>query len=413
MQGRVDEIGRKVMVLGERISKFERDEHSTPDSNSYVQLEVEDMKKLQKVIDMMDVISQMVCDSDDNLTGRARSAEDEKLMAEIISLRAAQLALIQDDFDCALDSVQEVKNAFSKMGYKRCHGLLDQLLRQITAEQRDHEKRQAQLEKALKKVSPALIKKHYSRRGDAILNCAEAALSNSRFDHALAFIVKSKRAFSQSDKPEMMAKLEDLNRTVVVEATRMASDSLILEATRTATTAQREPQSSSTQHQALQQSSMHQRAHDDAASSAASDASTEAQHMQAVSEQLAADTDAIFCPHDETTKIIQRIDNGGKVALNQEQDELEDEIQRLRLGLEASKTQLNTDIVELHRKSGTKTRMTASGNASSSQSQQSRAGYSSQRGEASLELADGKGDQVQYLVMIQEEKIRTSHRPKI
>ena len=387
MQGLGEEIGRKVMVLGERMNNSR---HGMLNSTSNIQLDVEDMKKLQKVIDMIDAISQMVCDSDENSAGRARSAEGEKLLAEIVSLRAAQLALIQDDFDSAFHSIEEVKTAFSEIGFLSCHGLLDGLVRQIVAEKREHAKRQRHLDKALHSIAPGLIREHHSRRGEAILKCAEAALSTSRFDHALAFIVKSKRAFLQSDKPEMLTKLQDLNRTVVVEATRMASDSLILEATRTETTQQEAKLSSSMQQQAVQQSSMSNKSNDDAASSAASDASTEAQHMQTSSEQMAADTDALFSPHNETRKIIQRIDNGGRVALDQEQDELEDEIQRLRLGLEASKSHLKSDLVPIHRKSATATPTKATASAPSTVSPHARrAQQSSLRGEASVLAASG------------------------
>ncbi len=345
------EIGRKVAVLGARMSQSRVPEQDTAYKSLSVQLEVEDMNKMQKVLDMFDVISQMVCDSEENSVGRNSSAEGERLMAEIVSLRAGQLALIQEDFDSALGSVSEVKKAFSDIGYMRCHGLLHQLARQIETELRQHEKRQAMLDRAHRFMAPGDISNYQTRRGNGILQCAQDALSSGRFDHSLAFIVKAKRAFSQSDTPEMMAKLEELNRKVVLEATRMASDSLILEATRTEP--QEGPAPNAMQHQTLLQSSTSRTA-SDSESSAASDASTEANHAQAsTSDRSASGIDAVFSPHDETTKIIRRIDDGGKVALNQEQDELEDEIQRLRRGLEASKSQLHNDVVPIHRKSAT------------------------------------------------------------
>ena len=349
----MEEIGRKVAVLGVRMSQSHEPEQDTANESESVQLEVEDMTTMQKVLDMFDVISQMVCDSEENSVGRSRSTEGERLMAEIVSLRAGQLALIQEDFECALGSVSEVKKAFSEIGYTRCHGLLVQLARQIETESRQHEKRQVLLDRAHRFMTPSDISKYQTRRGDAILKCAQDALSSGRFDHSLAFIVKAKRAFSQSDKPEMMAKLEELNRKVVLEATRMASDSLILEATRT-TTLHEGPAPTATQNQTWLQSSTSRTA-SESESCAASDASTEANHAQNSSSDCmpASAIDAVFSPHDETKKIIRRIDDGGKVALNQEQDELEDEIQRLRRGLEASKSQLDNDVVPIHRKSAT------------------------------------------------------------
>ena len=89
-------MGRKVMVLSQRVNQ---DRSVSPESDRQLMgdastlLEVEDMGKMQKILDLFDVISQTVCDSEENLTGRTASSDGNKLMAEIVSLRAGQLAL--------------------------------------------------------------------------------------------------------------------------------------------------------------------------------------------------------------------------------------------------------------------------------------------------------------------------------
>jgi hypothetical protein len=86
--------------------------------------------------------------------------------------------------------------------------------------------------------------------------------------------------------------LEDLNRTIVMEATRMASDSDIVEAARTPSRNKKESVESKADEQAA--------------------------------------VDALFAPSDATQKLLERIDMGGRVALSQEHCELEDEIKQLR-----------------------------------------------------------------------------------
>jgi hypothetical protein len=55
-----------------------------------------------------------------------------------------------------------------------------------------------------------------------------------------------------------------------------------------------------------------------------------------------------FAPSDATRKLIARIQEGGRVALNQDHDEIEVDIRRLRTGPEASKSHLNDELAPLH-----------------------------------------------------------------
>lgn len=358
MQGEVEEMGRKVMVLQQRVNKSRRDSQDEMQQTSARQLmgdastplEVEDLTKVQKILDIFDVISQTVCDSEENQAGSSGSGSGNKLMAEIVSLRAGQLALIQDDHDQTVGCVEEVKKAFYSLGYRRCHGLLDRVVTLTLMEKTAHSERKTRMEQAAQLHSQEAIKQHHGKRGDRILLYARESLKNSRFDHALAFIVKAKRAYGQSDRENAAEMLEDLNRTVVMEATRMASDSLILEATRKSSTNPAPRRNSSGNLPSLQPSTR-STASDMSEATVASEASTELQDPHSATPREKDEVEALFSPSDATSKLFERIDMGGKVTLSQEQVELEDEIQRLRAGLEAKKSQMQDDVVPLHRKS--------------------------------------------------------------
>ena len=306
LQGEVDEIGRKVMVLAQRVKQL-RCEGEEGIQSSQKQLmgdasitldpdDLDGLEKVQKILDLFDVISQTVCDSEENRSGKTGS---NILMTEIVTLRAAQLALIQADHDHAITCVEEIKKSFSDIGYRRCHGLLDQVAKLVLADKVAHALRKERHDLAAQIYGPQEIKKHHGKRGDRILQSAHAALANGRFDHALAFIVKAKKVFNESDRLGIFDELEELNRTIVMEATRMASDSLIVEAARTPSRNKKE--------------SVESKANEQAA------------------------VDALFMPSDATQNLLERIDMGGRVALSQEHCELEDEIKQLRAGLEASK----------------------------------------------------------------------------
>lgn len=352
MQDEVEEIGRKVMVLQKHMKESSKEPQGddTLREDASTQLEVEDLSKLQKILDLFDVISQTVCDSEENAAGRSASSEGNTLMAEIVSLRAGQLAMIQDDHASSLSSIQEIKAAFAALGYVRCHGLLDQVASKIVAQKAAHEERAARLVTAAQFHSTEAIKQYHSKRGQKILECARASLSNSRFDHALAFIVKAKRAFNQSDSTNMLQVLEDLNRTVVLEATRMASDSLILEATRISVSQPVAACSSSSAWQQTRQTSARSTASDATESTIASEAPTEIFYAHVPAEHKTDQVEAHYASSDATNTLFARIGNGGRHALNQEHNELEDEIQQLRAGLEATKSHAQDDVVPLHRK---------------------------------------------------------------
>jgi hypothetical protein len=365
-QAQVQEIGRKVVVLGQRVGQDRSESHEPTTQlmgGACPMPQMEEMSKAQKILDLFDVISQTVCEIEEH---RVENVEDNKLMPEIISLRAAQLALIQDDYDYAIDTVAEIKGTFTLEGYTRCNGLLDQLTKLISTEKSSFDARKANWELASQIHTKEEVQRFHAKRGAQILQYARTALAHSRFDHALAFIVKSKRAYTESDQPEMLKELEELNRSVVMEATRMASDSIILEATRISSTSSQAYNNSlkGTHSQQLSARS----AASDGTESMASDAPTEASHPAQVpfvhKEDEAShpaqipvvreedDLETLFAPSDATSKLIARIQDGGRVALNQDHDEIEEDIQRLRAGLEASKAHLNDELAPLHRMTG-------------------------------------------------------------
>jgi hypothetical protein len=366
-QAQVQEIGRKVLVLGQRVGQDRSESHEPATQlmgDACPMPQMEEMSKAQKILDLFDVISQTVCESEEH---RVENVEDNKLMPEIISLRAAQLALIQDDYDYAIDTVAEVKDTFTLEGYTRCNGLLDQLTKLISTEKSSFDARKANWELASQIHTKEEVQRFHAKRGAQILQYARTALAHSRFDHALAFIVKSKRAYTESDQPEMLKELEELNRSVVMEATRMASDSIILEATRISSTSSQAYGNSSLKGTHSQQLSARSAA-SDGTESMASDAPTEASHPAQVSfvhnEDEAShpaqipvvreedDLETLFVPSDATSKLIARIQDGGRVALNQDHDEIEEDIQRLRAGLETSKAHLKDELAPLHRMTG-------------------------------------------------------------
>jgi hypothetical protein len=351
-QEQVQEIGRKVVVLGQLVGQdWSESQEPTKQlmGDACTMPQMEDMSKAQKILDLFDVISETVCEIEEHRLG---NVEDNKLMPEVISLRAAQLALIQDDYDYAIDTVAEVKDTFILEGYARCNGLLDQLTKLISTEKSSFDVRKANLELASQINTKEEVQRFHAKRGAQILQYARTALAHSRFDHALAFIVKSKHAYTESDQPEMLKELEELSRSVVMEATRMASDSLILEATRISSTSSQASGNSSVKGTHPRQLSARSAA-SDGTESIASDAPTEASHpaqIPVVRED--DDLETLFAPSDATSKLIARIQDGGRVALNQDHDEIEEDIQRLRAGLEASKAHLNDELAPLHRMTG-------------------------------------------------------------
>ena len=366
-QEQVQEIGRKVVVLGQRVGQNQSEPQEPTTQlmgDACTMPQMEEMSKAQKILDVFDVISQTVCEIEQH---RVENVEDNKLMPEIIALRAAQLALIQDDYDYAIDTVAEVKGTFTLEGYTGCNGLLDQLTKLLCTEKSSFDARKANWELASQIHTKEEFQRFHAKRGAQILQYARTALAHSRFDHALAFIVKSKRAYTESDQPEMLKELEELNRSVVMEATRMASDSLILEATRISSTSSQASGNSLVKGTHSQQLSARSSA-SDGTESMASDAPTEASHSAQIpfvhKEDEAShpakiplvreehDLETLFVPSDATSKLIARIQDGGRVALNQDHDEIEEDIQRLRAGLEATKAHLNDELAPLHRMTG-------------------------------------------------------------
>ena len=118
-QEQAQEIGRKVVVLGQLVGQdWSESQEPTKQlmGDACTMPQMEDMSKAQKILDLFDVISETVCEIEEHRLG---NVEDNKLMPEVISLRAAQLALIQDDYDYAIDTVAEVKDTFILEGYAR------------------------------------------------------------------------------------------------------------------------------------------------------------------------------------------------------------------------------------------------------------------------------------------------------
>lgn len=144
------------------------------------------------------------------------------LMAEVISLRSAQLALIQDNHRAAVGSVQGTKALFERLAFLQCHGDLD---RAVSDMERAEQKLQAEI-RAMARASADERWAYYSRRGNESLHKASMCLAGGRFDHALAFIAQAKGAFTAIGDADKLSFLQDMNRRVVLEATRHGTAAL-------------------------------------------------------------------------------------------------------------------------------------------------------------------------------------------
>eukprot|EP00961_Rhodomonas_salina_P093859 1262690-Rhodomonas_salina.1 len=104
----------------------------------------ESVDLVQRVLDRLDHVTDMVCVHEKH----GGSADDAflnpktALMAEVISLRSAQLALIQDNHRAAVGSVQGTKALFERLAFLQCHGDLD---RAVSDMERAEQKLQAEI----------------------------------------------------------------------------------------------------------------------------------------------------------------------------------------------------------------------------------------------------------------------------
>ena len=373
LQDDVAEMGRRVEVLGQKMKKSQgMDPHVKCPPITLPQ--IENMKRVQKILDIFDVVIEAV-GTEEYFGNTPHMQIKDGLMAEVASLRAGQLALIQDEHERCLHIVDEVRSAFESLGYLRCRGLFAQIAKLVLLEKAAYDEQKASLIRALEHYSQSEINDYQTRRGVRALAFARAAQRNKRFDHSLVFILKAKAAFNAAGNTQKLHMLEDLHRTVVMEATRKASKSLVVEDLPILSTSYSQHpltcagRSSANQPLVQHSQSTRSTASDHTECTAASEAPTDEIFLQetkdeekvllspsSATDQIFAllnaggerktkddDKRTLFSPSKATNQIFALIKAGGKVCLDQEHTEIENEIEQLKAGLRTNKSPWQVD----------------------------------------------------------------------